>query len=222
MSNGPVADADGDRRDRRMLPLAIAVVLGIAGSRLVMIDGRTALIGGILLLVGSLLAGAIALGGVAYGPRVEDPPDLSSRLALGLLGGVLAGLVHGMLTVASGWFGLTELMSAGIDVELSAMDWWGRVAVGAIWGIGLGVFYRALPGASFLGKGAVFGLLLSAWQLLYVYPFELGLGMLGADAGWGVLPLVVVGNVICGAIAAWPVAWGGRFRGESLSAPLVT
>ncbi|MDX1577050.1 MAG: hypothetical protein R3266_01140 [Gemmatimonadota bacterium] len=205
-----------------MLPLAIALVLGIAGSRLLMIEGRTALVGGILLLVAALLSAAIALGGEAYGPEVEGQPDLSSRLALGLLGGVLAGLVHGMLTVATGALGIAELLGAGIDVQLSALDWWYRAAAGGMWGIGLGAFYPALPGASFLGKGAAFGLLLAAWQLFYVYPFELGLGMLGADAGWGVLPLVVVGNVVGGAIAAWPVSWGGRSRVEALSAPLVT
>lgn len=222
MSHGSTARPDGGSRDSRMLPLAIAAILGIAGSRLMMIEGRTALVGGILLLVAALLAAAIALGGEAYGPQVEGQPDLSSRLALGLLGGVLAGLVHGMLTVTTGWLGVAGLVGAGIDVELSALDWWGRAVAGGMWGIGLGAFYPALPGASFLGKGAAFGLLVAAWQLFYVYPFELGLGMLGADAGWGVLPLVVVGNVVGGAIAAWLVAWGGRPRAEALSAPLVT
>ena len=222
MSHGSTSRPDGGRRDSRMLPLAIAAILGIAGWRLVMIEGRTALVGGILLLVAALLAAAIGLGGGAYGPQVEGRPDLSSRLALGLLGGVLAGLVHGMLTVTAGWLGVAGLLGAGIDVDLSALDWWGRVVAGGLWGIGLGAFYPVLPGASFLGKGATFGLLLAAWQLFYVYPFELGLGMLGVDAGWGVVPLVVVGNVIGGMIAAWLVAWGGGSRAEALSAPLVT
>lgn len=206
----------------RTLPLAIAVLFALAGTRLVMLDGRTALVSGVLLMVAGLVAAAVALGGAAYGPEIENEPDLSSRLGLGLLGGVLAGLVHGLLTIAVGWFGIAAMLSAGIDVELSALDWWSRVVAGGLWGIGLGAFYEALPGSSFVGKGAAFGLLLAAWQLLYVYPFQLGLGMLGSSAGWGVLPLVVVGNVLAGVLAAWPVAWGGHPRDEALSAPLVT
>lgn len=206
----------------RTLPLAIAVVLGIAGVRLVMLEGRTALVVGVLLVVGGLVAAAVALGSRGYGPEIEEAPDLSSRLALGLLGGVLAGLVHGLLTVVVGWLGVAALLNAGIDVELSALDWWGRVVGGGLWGTGLGALYPALPGRSFLGKGAAFGLLLAAWQLFYVYPFQQGLGMLGSAAGWGVLPLVVVGYAVGAVVAAWLVAWGGHSREEALSAPLVT
>lgn len=221
MTEASSTGSDAKRAGIRTLPLAIAVVLGIAGTRLVTLDGRTALVTGVLLMVGALVSGAVAFGSRAYGADIEGEPDLSSRLALGLLGGVLAGLVHGLLTIVVGWFGVAAALSAGIDVELSALDWWGRVVAGGLWGIGLGAFYPALPGRSFLGKGVAFGLLLAAWQLLYVYPFELDLGMFGSGAGWGVLPLVVLGNAFGGVVAAWLVAWGGNARDETLSAPLV-
>lgn len=221
MTEGSIAEGRRKRAGIRTLPLAIAVVLGLAGGRLVMLDGRTALVVGVLLMVGALVSAAVALGGDAYGPDVEGKPDLSSRIALGLLGGVFAGLVHAVMTIAVGWFGIAAMLSAGIDVELSALDWWSRIVAGGLWGIGLGALYPALPGLSFLGKGVAFGLLVAAWQLFYVYPFELGLGMLGVDAGWGILPFVVVGNMIGGIVAAWLVAWGEYPRDEALSAPLV-
>ena len=113
------------------------------------------------------------------------------------------------------------LLGAGVDVDLSALEWWGRVAAGGLLGLTLGAIYHLLPGQTFLGRGVAFGLLLAAWQLFVVYPFRLGLGIAGIEAGWGIAPLVVLGTVIAGVVAAWVVAWGGRPRDEPLSAPLV-
>jgi len=214
---------EGTMRDGSIqtLPLAIGVVLGIAGVRLLLIGGQVAISGGVLLAVGAIAAAGVAFGGRADGASVEAQPDLSSRIGLGLLGGVLAGLLHGTLTAVAGWWGVAALLGAGIDVELSTFDWWNRAALGGLLGIGLGFVYPLLAGESFIGKGAWAGLLLAAWQLFYVYPFLLGLGPAGIDAGWGVAPLVVVCAVIAGVAAAWLVAWGGRQRDEPLSAPLV-
>lgn len=221
MTDGTVADESSSAPGVRTLPLAIAVVLGIAGARLLMMGTQAALSGGVLLLVGAMGAAGVALGSGSYGSSVEAAPDLSTRLGLGLLGGVLAGLLHGVLTVVVGWLGLPVLLSAGIGVELSALEWWSRAAVGGLLGFTLGAVYRLLPGRTFLGRGTAFGLLLAAWQLFVVYPFRLGLGIAGLEAGWGVVPLVVLGAVISGVVAAWVVAWGGRPRDEPLSAPLV-
>ena len=221
MTDGTVADESSSGPEVRTLPFAIAVVLGIAGARLLMLGTQAALSGGVLLLVGAMGAAGVALGSVRYGPSVEAAPDLSVRLGLGVLGGVLAGLLHGILTVVVGWLGVPVLLSAGIHVQLSALEWWNRAAVGGLLGFTLGAVYHLLPGRTFVGKGAVFGLLLAAWQLFVVYPFRLGLGVAGLDAGWGIVPLVVVGTVISGVVAAWAVAWGGRPRDEPLSAPLV-
>ncbi len=221
MTDGTVADEPSTGPGVRTLPLAIAVVLGIAGARLMMLGTQAALSGGVLLLVGATGAAAVALGSASYGSSVEAAPDLSTRLGLGVLGGVLAGLLHGILTTVTGWLGVPVLLSAGVDVELAAIEWWSRAAVGGLLGITLGAVYHLLPGRTFVGRGMVFGLMLAAWQLFFVYPFRLGLGFAGLDAGWGVVPLVVLGTVIFGVVAAWAVAWGGRPRDEPLSAPLV-
>lgn len=214
---------EGTTRDGSIqtLPLAIGAVLGIAGVRLLLIGGQVAISGGVLLAVGAIAAAGVAFGGRADGASVEAQPDLSSRIGLGLLGGVLAGLLHGTLTLVASWWGAAALLGAGIDIELSALDWLSRAALGGLLGIGFGIVYPLMAGESFIGKGAWAGLLLAAWQLFYVYPFRLGLGLAGIDAGWAVAPLVVVGAVIAGVAAAWLVAWGGRQRDEPLSAPLV-
>lgn len=221
MTDGTVGGAPSARASVRTLPLAIGVVLGVAGVRLLLLGDRLALTGGVLLLTGALVAAAVALGSGDYGAPAEASPDLSTRIGLGGLGGLLAGLLHGLMTVVVGWLGLATLLGAGIEVELSALDWWNRAAVGGLLGLVLGAVYPLLPGRSFVGRGAMFGLLLAAWQLLYVYPFRLGLGLGGVDAGRGVIPLVLIGAVVAGIVAAWLVAWGDRPDGEPLSAPLV-
>lgn len=208
-------------RSVRTLPLAIGAVLGIAGWRLLMIGDRLALSGGILLLVAGLAAAGVALGGADYGAGREGRLDLSTRIGLGLLGGVLAGLLHGVLTETAGWAGLPALLGASVDVELSPFEWWQRTLLGGLWGLGFGILYPYVPGRSFARKGMLFGLVLAAWQLFYVYPVRLGLGMAGLQAGVGIPVLVILGTVLCTVVAASVVAWGGRAEGEPLSATLV-
>lgn len=204
------------------LPLAIAVVLGLAGSRLLLMGDRLALTGGVLLCVAGLAAGGVAVGSRAFGAAVEGRLDLSTRLGLGLLGGLLGGLAHGVLTLSAGWLDLPGLLGTGLDVQLSALEWWNRAVAGSIWGLVLGAIYPILPEGSFVKRGATFGLLLALFQLFYVYPFQLGLGLAGLDLGWGVVPLVALGTVLAGIFAAWPIAWAGRGTDDPLSAPLVT
>lgn len=205
----------------RTLPLAIAAVFAIAGWRLLLIGDRLALSGGVLLLVAGLASAGVALGGTAYGPVREGRLDLSARIGLGLLGGVLAGLLHGVLTHTAGWVGLPALLGASIDVDLSPLEWWRRTLLGGTWGLGFGILYPYIPGRSFAKKGLAFGVVIAAWQLLYVYPVRLGLGMAGLQAGIGIPFLVVGGTVLCAIVAASVVAWGGRAEGEPLSGALV-
>lgn len=203
------------------LPLAIATVLGLAGSRLLLLGDRLALTGGMLLCVAGLAAAGVAVGSRAYGVNIEGRLDLSTRLGIGLLGGLLAGFAHGVLTLSAGWLDLPGLLGTGLDVQLSAIEWWNRAVAGSVWGFVLGAVYPILPAGSFVKRGATFGLLLALFQLLYVYPFQLGLGLAGLDLGWGVIPLVALGTVLAGIFAAWPIAWAGRGTDDPLSAPLV-
>lgn len=204
----------------KTLPVAIAAILGIAGSRLLLLGDRLAITGGVLLLVAALAAAAVGIGGRPHGSAVEGPGDLSTRLGLGLLGGVLAGLLHGVLTGVAGQLGIPALLGAGVDTSLSAAEWWSRAAAGGAWGVALGALYP-LPSGTYVRRGALLALIPAAWQLFYVYPFRLDLGIAGLEVGLGVAPLVVVSLVVCGIVAARVVAWGEAPRDEPLSAPLV-
>lgn len=201
--------------------LAITVVLGLAGARLLTTGGRSAITGGVLLLIGALAAEAVALGGRAWGPDVEGNLDLSSRLGLGVLGGILAGLFHALLTLFAGWTGIAALLAPGLDVQLSAADWGVRLVHGVAWGFLLGLTYRVIPGADFVGKGLTFGLLFSAYVLLIRFPFFEGAGFLGIEFGAFTSILVLFGSVLAAVLASGVIAWGARSPDRPVSQPLV-
>ena len=170
------------------------MVAGFAGIGLLDAGTTIGIEAGIMLLVAALGLVAVGVGGRPYGPSVEGVLDLSARLGLGLLGGALAGLVHGLLTEAAGSVGLTLLLGVGVDVDLSAAEYLNRGLYGAAWGVLLGVMYPVLPGDGFAGKGVTFSLVPSLYTLLVVYPVFLGLGLLGVRQGLLTFPLVLVAN----------------------------
>lgn len=208
-------------RTVRSLPLAISVVLGVAGARLLLTGSTSAISAGVLLIVAGLGGMGIAFGSLPFGPSEEGSIDLSTRIGLGLLGGLLAGLLHGVMTDVAGWSGMAAALGAGIDVDLSPMEWWSRSMMGSVLGLSMGLVWKFLPGSGNAQRGAAFGLLLAFWQLFFVYPFRLGLGIAGVDIGLGVVPLVLIGLVVSGAIAGHVVGWGGRTDLAPLSTRLV-
>ena len=192
----------------RSLPLAISVVLGVAGGRLLLAGTSTSISAGVLLIVAALGGAGVALGSLPFGPSQDGAGDLSARIGLGLLGGVLAGLFHGVLTGVAGWFDIGALLGVGIDSSLTAADWMSRATLGCVWGLVLGLLWRYLPGATAGPKGALFGLLLAVWQLFFVYPFRMGIGVAGIEVGLGLTPLVVIGFVVSGIVAGRVIGWG--------------
>lgn len=213
--------ATGALRTVRSLPLAIAVVLGVAGGRLLLGGSASTISSGILLIVAGLGGLGVAFGSLPFGPSQEGSIDLSTRIGLGLLGGLLAGLLHGVMTEAAGWLGLTSALGAGIDVALSPMEWWSRAMLGSVWGLIMGLVWPFLPGSGHIQRGAAFGLLLTIWQLFFVYPFVLELGVAGVEVGLGVVPFVLVGLVVSGVVAGKVIGWGGSTDLAPLSAQLV-
>lgn len=201
--------------------LAVTIVLALAGARLLIEGGRSAITGGILLLIGALAAEAVAFGGTTWGPEVEGSLDLSSRLGLGVLGGILAGLLHALLTLFAGWTDFAVWLGSGIDVRLSAADWGVRLLHGVAWGFLLGLTWRLIPGADFAGKGLVFSLVVSAYVLLIRYPFVEGAGFLGINIGIFTSALVLIGNALVAVVAAGVIAWGARSPDRPVSQPLV-
>lgn len=202
--------------------LAVAIALGLAGARLLISGGRSAITGGILLLIGALAAEAVAFGGRAWGPDVEGSLDLSSRLGLGVLGGILAGLFHALVTLFAGWTDIAAWLGSGIDVQLSTADWGVRLLHGVAWGFVLGLTWRLIPGADFVGKGLAFGLVVSAYLLLVRFPFFEDVGFLGIELGLFTSVLVLIGNALAAVIAAAVIAWGARSPDRPVSQRLVS
>lgn len=200
---------------------AVAVALVVSGDRLLGMGGKGAISAGILLIVAALAAASVAVGARRYGPSVEGPLDLSARLGLGVLGGLLAAALHGILTALAGSTGLTALLGSQVDVHLSAADWGRRLLQGASWGFVLGLVWRWLPGSDFVRKGLAFSLVLSAYVLLVRYPFFEDAGFLGVGLGIATFLLVLVGNAIASVLGAGIVAWGERSPERPVSAPLV-
>jgi hypothetical protein len=199
----------------------LGIMAAFAGVSWVQMGTTLGIQGGILLIVLALGFLAVAIGGHPYGPEVEGALDLSARLGLGLLGGVLGGLVHGVATEVMGSVELTLLLGVGIDVDLSAGQYLLRAVYGGAWGLGLGLLYPLVPGATFAAKGAIFSLLPSLYTLLVVYPVFLGLGLLGVRQGFLTFPLVLIGNAVAGMVAAWVIAWGRETDVAPVSAALV-
>ena len=199
----------------------VAFAAWLGGAGLLETGSRTGIEVGILLLVAALGLLAVAIGGRPYGPAVEGSLDLSARLGLGVLGGVLAGLFHGLLTEVAGSIGLTFFLGVGVDVDLSAGQYLLRAMHGTVWGVALGLLYPAVPGKDFASKGAMFSLLPSMYTLLVVYPVFLGLGLLGVRQGFLTFPLVLLGNALAGVVAAWVISWGGETDLAPVSDPLV-
>ncbi len=211
-------------RGPAVLSLSLALVaaaLVVSGERLLSMGGRGPISAGVLLLVAALGAASVAAGSTRFGPSVEGPLDLSARLGLGVLGGVLAALVHGLLTVLAGGTGLVGLLGSGVDAGLGAADWGSRLSHGATWGFLLGLLWRYLPGADPVRKGLVFSLLLSAYVLLVRFPFFESVGFFGLGLGIATLFLVLIGNAVAGVVAASVIGWGARTPERPVSRALV-
>jgi hypothetical protein len=198
-----------------------ALVSGLVGERLLETGSRLGISSGILLLVVMLACAAVAIGGRPFGPEAEGPLDLSARLGLGLLAGVLAGLFHGILTELNSVLSLSTALGASVDTDLSAAEWGFRALVGSVWGVIFGVFYPSVPGEGFVARGIVFSLLPSVYTLLLVYPVFMGVGVLGVSLGSLAWLFVLVGNGLAGVVAAAVIRWGEHTELAPVSRPLV-
>jgi hypothetical protein len=217
----PVSRGTGFDATRATL-LVVTIVLALAGSRLLVMGGQSAITGGVLLLIAALATEAVALGSGAWGPGVEGDLDLSSRLGLGVLGGILAALFHGLLTLFAGWSGIAGLLAPGLEVQLSGGDWGVSIVRGVTWGFLFGLAWRWLPGSDFVTKGLVASLILSFYLLLVRYPFFESAGFLGLELGAFTSLLVVIGNALAAVVVAGVIAWGARSPDRPVSQPLVT
>lgn len=211
-----LAGADGSP----LLAWGVAIGAGAAGYWLVAAGG-TGIPAGLLLLTAALAAAGVAIGGGRWGPEVEGPLDLSSRLALGLLGGALAGLAHGVIQWLAGAAGLFGLPGIGVDPGVPAAGWRVRVVAGLALGLVYGVLLPRLPGASHVGRAAWFSLVPTLYLLLWHYPVELEAGLLGVRLGLLTSVAVAALNLAAASVAGAVMVWGERTDLAPLSRPLV-
>lgn len=203
------------------LALAALVLTALAGALwLLGSDGSTAIAGSVLLSIAALAGAAVLLGGAPYGPEVEGELDLSSRLALGLLGGLLGALLAAGLGWLLGVAGLPGWLGVAPPSDLAGAPLPARLAAGAGWGLVFGVVLPGMPGRGVLARGAVFSLVPSLWTLLKVYPVDRDLGLLGVELGALAFLFVLSLNLAWGVVAAWVLAWGERTELAPLDRPL--
>ena len=203
-----------------LVAAVVSAVCLAAGFLLVGGQDETLIAPGVLFFAASLGAAAVAIGSRAYGPDVEGALDLSTRIGMGLLGGVLAGLVHGVLTwIAAPIAG--SLLAGGLDTGLGVEGWRMRLVLGGLWGLAFGLFYFGIPGRDFVRRGVAFSVLPTLVTLLYVYPVYLGAGLLGlrlGPLGWA---FIALGYTISGVVASAVIAWASRTDLAPISRPLV-
>lgn len=227
------AEAGGAHRQERVGPEAgdeeapmtgslagiAAFGLAIGAAALIRTGEPRSVAGGVLLGMAALVAAAVALGGRAYGPRVEGPLDLSTRLGLGLLGGLL-----GAVAAVAGQWALSVLgVPSRLGVDLPALDGaaaGARLLYGSGLGLVLGVSLPWVPGRGLAARGAAFSLAVSTYVLFVAYPAQPDFGLLGLERGPLAFVFVLLLNAVWGMVAAWTVGWGARTRHRAVSGPL--
>lgn len=123
--------------------------------------------------------------------------DLSLTYAAGSLG----GLVNGLVVWLFGLLGITAALGVQSAPALTTGFLYPRLVWGGLWGF---VFLLPFIRGSVLWRGIIFSLGPTLVQLLVVFPFKLGKGLLGLDLGTLMPLLVVFFNIVWGVSAA---AW---------------
>ncbi len=214
--------ADGRQAGGPVSPLLLkAAALGLGGGGIYLLAGpRTSIEVGVLLIIVALAAFGVLLGSGPYGSAAEGPLDLSARLGLGLLGGLLGALA----AVAARWAlveaGLPERLGVSLYASWTVPDLLSHLGSGVIWGMVLGIVLPHVPAATPAGRGALFSLVPSLYLLLKVYPVDRELGVFGAELGGLTFLFVIVLNLLWGAVAGGVLGWGETSEEVPVARPI--
>ena len=188
------------------------------GGAFLIATSRGTLPGAILLLVVALAASGVLLGG--GGGAGEGVLDLSGRLGLGLLGGVLGGLAVVVARGALVSLGLAEALDVALTTGWSRSSLLDVMGGAAVWGVVLGMLYPHIPGRSAGTRGALFSLAPSLYALLKVYPIDRDAGVFGIDLGLFTFVFVIGLNFLWGAVAGATIGWGETAEEAPVAGPL--
>lgn len=195
---------------RRALPPALAWGLGLAalagGAWMLRDLDRTGVSAGLLLLVAALGLLATAVGQGSWGPDREGRLDLSTRLAVGALGGLLGGLAYLTFAWLGETVGLPELVGSGWKVRVEAGAWASRAAAGAGWGLLFGLLLRRLPGRGLVRRALLFSLVPALWTLTVTFR-GLDYGWFGARLGVLTFAPVVLYHLAWGLVVGSALGW---------------
>ncbi len=237
MREGPRGDGEGWDRAELIGGTAAGVFLLVGGWMILSGEPRGAA-AAVVLWTGALAMAGLGFGRSAAGPSSgtdagTDPggdsgtraePDdgtdvpvatarrrlnLSERIALGPVGGLLGGAVVAVVAAAVTGIGATQLL--GVEAGAGAGDGLPglgrRLWTGALWGILFGVFYPRVPGRSPLGRGAWFAVIPALWALLVEYPFLRGQGWAGVELGGLTFLLILLLHLLWGLTAGAVFQW---------------
>ena len=190
------------------LALVLAVVAFGAGVRLTVRGSPDSVGLGVLLLIGAFVFTAVALAQGAYGPDREGPLDLSARLGLGLLGGVLGALSVRLVIWLTARVGLLGLLGIPLASWGDAVYLVLGTTQAVLWGVAFGILYPLVPGSGFPAKGVLFGTLAGLYVLLKPLPLDVGGGWLGVDLAPLAFVPVVLFALVWGLVCASTIEWG--------------
>lgn len=198
----------------------VASLATIGGGAFLLATGRGSTSLAILLVIAGLAAAGVLLGSGSYGPAVEGPLDLSARLGLGLLGGVLGALATVLARAALVGLGIDGALDVILPAGWSGIELAMHVGSGAVWGLVLGFLFPFLPGVTPGGRGALFSLVPSLYVLLKVYPVDRDLGVFGVELGTWLFAFVFGLNLLWGAVTGATVGWGETAEEAPVARPI--
>ena len=129
------------------------------------------------------------------------------RASMSFAAGAFGALINSLAVWAAGEYHLTARLDIAIAPGLTPNWLYPRIVWGGLWGF---LFMLPLVRGHWWLRGIILSLLPSAFQLLYVFPYETGQGVFGLGLGALTPAFVLVANAIWGLSAAWLLRMTGR------------
>jgi hypothetical protein len=129
------------------------------------------------------------------------------RASMSFAAGAFGALVNSLAVWAAGAYHLTACLGIEIAPALTANWLYPRIVWGGLWGF---LFMLPVVRGRWWLRGIVLSLAPSAFQLLYVFPYQTNRGLFGLGLGALTPAFVLVANAIWGLSAAWLLRMTGR------------